>query len=118
MKNIYIILLCLTALTLCQSKARKIEVMYLMNGGGILSTFEDWITLKLTSTGLNNTINCAEGRGYTYKPGTVRRFNSLWLPEGDIVGITLVQYNIWSKDDAITVSDTKFKMKKVGFYQQ
>ena len=118
MKNHNTILLLIVIFTVVLGFSRKVEILYVMNGGHIMSTWEDWITLKITSTNLNDTINCADGRGYTFKPGTILRFSNLWFPEGDIIGITLVQYNFFSKDDAITLVDDGFLKKRSGYYHQ
>ena len=57
----------------------KMRAIWLNNGGGTL-TWQDWITLKISTPNMNHTIVCADGRGYTYHGGTTRRFSNLWFP--------------------------------------
>ena len=72
----------LTLFLLLQPSAQtpvKMRAIWLNNGGGTL-TWEDWITLKISTPNMNHTIVCADGRGYTYHGGTTRRFSNLWFP--------------------------------------
>lgn len=78
--------------------------------------YEDWITVKISTPNLNKPIVCADGRGITYRPGTTKRFTGLWFPVSTQLTITLVQYNLFSKDDVASISNP-MNSNSVGYYE-
>jgi hypothetical protein len=64
---------------------------------------------------MKKSIICTDGKGYTYTPGTIRKFDNFWIPMVDYITITLVQYNFFVKDDAANIYD-HVNLNEVGYY--
>lgn len=92
-------------ITCTNNTVKKMRLIWLNNGGSILSFSEDWIKLKILTTELNDTIVCTDGKGYTYEAGTSKKFHRTWFPVKDNLYITLINYNFFQKDDALYIKD-------------
>lgn len=78
---------------------------------------EDWIKLEISVPNLNQSIVCTDGKGYTFKAGTRKKFSNLWLPVEDVLQINVEQYNFWSANDVAHIFASNMSSIKVGYFE-
>ena len=107
------ILLLNAILYLCQGEL-VMKVWLLNNGGQILSTFTDYITLEISTHSMSKIVVCGE---YHYQPGDQIKFTNFYVPieDGQYLTITLKQRNFFTADDAISLM-TYINRNNLGYY--
>lgn len=114
MEKLILIFLALL-LDICSVPIKKMSLIWLNNGGGILSSSSDWITVVISTPNLPKSIVCKEREGYVYYPGTARRFSGLWFPVSTHLSITLIQHNVFRKDESAIIA-ASINSTDVGYY--